>query len=239
MKKLGIAVGVAACMVFGTAGAKAATLSFDGAGWGQSVSVSSPTWNGFAGQIKMTETSATPAESFIAWCLDLTDYVSTGTFTEKFVGDSSIFDAGEVISTAKQEDIQKYFDVNYDSVLTTIATAVNSVKKATAAAFQVGLWEIVYETSGSYKTNLGSFADTSAVSSTAQDFLDNIADWTQKNFTLSFWDAEETNQDLVSAAPYSGIVPDVPIPAAAWLLGSGLIGLAGIGRLKKARKATA
>ena len=63
-----------------------------------------------------------------------------------------------------------------------------------------------------------------------------------ENF-LGFWDACETNclsgntalrpGDINTFAKFSSAVPEVPVPAAVWLFGSGLLGLVGMARRKK------
>jgi|WetSurMetagenome_2_1015567.scaffolds.fasta_scaffold91843_3 hypothetical protein len=102
-----------------------------------------------------------------------------------------------------------------------------------------------------YYAELGLSTGTS-LSSSGQTYFVNIKDyfyWTGVDypgysniaFTYEFdigreWDNSKTS-NLVALAVHSGNIgpngPIVPIPAAIWLLGSGLIGLIGVRRYKK------
>ena len=174
--------------------------------------------------------------NFVAFCLDLQDSVNFGgTYT--YVETSDPFD-DFTIGSASQ--IKTFFDFNFGG----LSTATEF------AAFQLGLWELVYDgpiagvatdnfTTGQLKatgsTALGSIIDT------ASKFLNNIfGSNPDSDYELTFLDSLTANgdkQDLVYAV--ESAVGDVPLPAAAWLLGGGMIGLFGFGRFKKGRKAAA
>jgi hypothetical protein len=99
-----------------------------------------------------------------------------------------------------------------------------------AYAIQLAVWEIANEKTGTiYDLTAGNyFAGASAALTTAQGWLDSITDgtWTKQAAGLIA---------LTDTAPGTGqdfVVQVVPIPAAAWLFGSALVGIAGVGRRK-------
>jgi hypothetical protein len=102
-----------------------------------------------------------------------------------------------------------------------------------ATAFQLAIWEIVNETSLPYSLDDGSFTrdSGSAAAILANAWLADLnagaIGWTPATGLLAL--TSSTVQDMLV---------QTPIPAAAWLLGSGLLGLFGISR-RRQRKAVA
>ena len=108
-----------------------------------------------------------------------------------------------------------------------------SIDTQTAIALQIAVWEIANESTGTYDvindgpsdTTKGDFyvANQNAARAQAQEWLDEINNdnWTEKADGLVALIGPENRQDFVAQV--------VPIPAAAWLFGSALFGMAGIG----------
>jgi hypothetical protein len=163
--------------------------------------------------------------NFIAWCVDLLDTLSTP-ILGAYTATTAPFDDAWTISSATQTLIKGLFDTNYSAALVGNATQ--------SAAFQLALWELVYETSGTYSLSGGSFSSsTNSLWATANGFLGNIGGPVLSNFNVTYWDSASgpggpDRQDLVT-------VSEVPLPAAVWLFGSGLVGLGVLSR--KRRKA--
>jgi hypothetical protein len=108
-------------------------------------------------------------------------------------------------------------------------------------AFQLAVWEISYERSGALSIGLGSFTKTSADSNEnalATYWLGQIAAgaWTKKDDSLfALIDHDITapwQQDFI--VKIAGQPPqEVPLPAAAWLFGSALVGTFTIARRRR------
>lgn len=164
------------------------------------------------------------AENFIAWCLDIatnlslpSDYSTTST---PFLASIGAF------SATVTSNIQKLFDTSYSTL------DLDSNKQS--GAFQLALWEILYETSGTFDLTAGTFYQSRT--GTAQDHAEGLANSfltglngpVTQRYRLTFWesdagDNEQRSQNLVSVEP-------VPLPAAAWML------IAGVGALAGARR---
>ena len=144
--------------------------------------------------------------SFIAWCIDLFDTIKTAAYTPGRPAQ---------VSNAEEADLNRPFTLGRDTAQTDAITA---------AAFQVAIWEIVYETDAVYALDAGNFtpSDNATVVTAAQGLLDNLGT-NAGTSSLSFF-ASTTSQDLVS-----GQTAVVPLPASALLLLSGL-GLLGAAR---------
>jgi hypothetical protein len=175
-----------------------------------------------AGGFHVTDTIST--NNFVAWCVDLLDNLTTpvlGTYTST----TTPFSDPWSISSATQTVIKALFDTSYVNALT---SAVNS------AAFQLALWEIVYENpANAYNVSSGNgqFYTTTggAVATAANNMLGNLNGPANNNFDVTYWQSNIVGrQDLVT-------VSEVPLPAAVWLFGSGLVGLGILSR--KRRKA--
>lgn len=171
--------------------------------------------------------------AFMAWCLDLITTIKdpagyTINNTNPFSNRSGSF------TTTQVGNIQKVFDANYDSFL-------NSSSATKSAAFQVALWEVIYETGTVGDAGNGSFKLDSTYNVLAPDvitqansYLSAALSYTMgaKLFNLNFLQSTgepEDSQNLVTASP-------VPLPAAGLLL-FGAMGALGVA--SRRRKASA
>lgn len=255
------------CLVIGIAGssASAATTNIDYIGTAGGVTnfgtIHYPvgeTYSHYAGGLTIDDTGDA-AGSFTAWCLDLYDYVSDGLYekieppftpNQPFAGDNLSEAINSVVTgaTTRLAAIQKYFDWNYSSVDT-----ANE-----AAAFQLGLWEIVFEATDAVGDILtgdiwvadsyGKMGDANTpgtIGNLVKGYLLNLSKVgsADDKYDLTFWDAsglpgsngeyDRGSQELVSAVLDPNYAPPtVPIPATIWLLGVGVLGLFGFGRAK-------
>jgi hypothetical protein len=186
------------------------TLSFEDWRFGGAISVDtslrSPV---FAGEFVIRNSTPDPDTTFLAYCIDILNNLVPADF--------SLFDPGDRITNA----LQGLYTNHYASV----------VDQTTSAAFQLAIWDIVYETSGAYGLGTGVFKSgtTGVIADTANSWLANL-EFETAHYNLAFWDgaSERVNsQDLVTATP-------VPVPAAAGLLLLALGGLAAVGRRRRA-----
>ncbi|WP_255552387.1 VPLPA-CTERM sorting domain-containing protein [Maritimibacter dapengensis] len=159
---------------------------------------------------------------FMAWCLDIGSYLSTSsTAGRPYTTTDAPFSNSFGVTKSR---IQSVFDANFASVDTSDGKQ--------AAAFQVALWNMVYDDDAD--AGSGTFAVTadSGVMSLANDYLAEAASFTgDKAYRLTFLEStpgryEKKYQNLVTIAP-------VPIPAAGGLL---IMALGGLGFASRRRK---
>lgn len=192
--------------------ASAGTVRFDGFAPSGSVSVNvvppsviGPTVSAgrYTGQLD--------GQSFLSYCIDLFATLSFGTtYTNEYVAKP----AATYLNATRANDLARLAALAYDQV----------VDATTAAAFQVSVWEIAYETSGTYDVSGGNFSVTSgngAVITDANNWLAALPG-SAGNWQAVVLDSP-LHQDVVTFS-------QTPVPGAAWLLGSGLLGLVAVRR---------
>jgi hypothetical protein len=129
------------------------------------------------------------------------------------------------------------FSFNYDTALTVGTTNIIDVDPATWSLSQdanagggFGKFEFALAGNGSSRTEVLSFS----ISGVAGDTVDSYAIGSTLNPSSGeFFATHIAGFDLtdgVTSAQFAGSTAVVPVPAAAWLFGSGLIGLVGLAR---------
>lgn len=171
-----------------------------------------------AGAVSMLNLTA-GGGSFAAWCVDIYSWLNTSSSGATYtLTPGTSFFSGSVVTALERLASQH---------LTSIDTVAES------GAFQLAVWEILYENSGTYDLGTGNFQVASASGgaiSAANSWLAGLGSGA-RTMTLSIW-ASSTSQDLaVFAAP----IPEPEIYAT-MLAGLGLLGF--VGNRNKRRRQT-
>ena len=167
--------------------------------------------------------------AFTAWCLDLAHNLNLPSFYEIT---TTPFSTTNPISATVQGTLKALFDTAYSTL--------DKTNNAQSAGFQLALWEILTETSGTYNVDQdqGSFwindANTSAARTAANGFLAGLGGDKRGDYTLTFLESTDGNQSLVTV---DSPVAAVPLPAAGVLLFGALGGLGVMARRRKSAEA--
>ncbi len=196
----------------GQASATTVDLTFEGFEAGEQtvyLVIPGPSTDGYvrAGGFTMNDGTS----DFVAWCIDL--HAQIGNAEYELSRPSQITDDIE-------NGLNRLFTSFYDVAL---SSALNS------AAFQVAIWELVYD--DGLDLSMGDFraSGNSGVTSLAQDWLGSLAGVVGA-YDLTFF-YSGASQDLVSGTPSQNPGPGpVPVPAGVVLL---LGGLGAIGALRR------
>lgn len=154
--------------------------------------------------------------ALVKWTVDiqLDDIVGTGTVTGSFFYDA-VTDSWSDVNISAVGDMFPASSATLTSVIIADATATNPDFAPTGDL--TGLQD-VYLTLDHAMTDAGGVIDVIQVET--YECLDA--------------DCVDYSSTLYSGIPIAGTVSSVPLPAAAWLFGSGLVGLMGIARTKAA-----
>ena len=179
------------------------------------------------------------ADEFVAWCVDPSHWLKTS-YTYNVGGKSEMNTA---FGAARVNNLQALANQRYSLLSDNLNNTVES------AAFQLAAWTILYGSDGTdadsfldFKQNQGStfqaWALNGTVSSLASSWLSQLGTaqatgnykmhYLYDNFAFQ-QSSSSASQDLVTFT-----VNPVPLPAAAWLFGSALLGFMGWSRRKSA-----
>ncbi|HMO70052.1 MAG TPA: hypothetical protein PKC84_00125 [Paracoccaceae bacterium] len=191
--------------VFGGNGYANATISGPALAGGSSVTVAA---GGFA-------LTAEGLGDFVAFCLDINTWLSLPSY---YAVTETPFSGGPaLLTTTQRNNIQALFNTGY--------AGLNLGSNTDSAAFQIALWEVLYDSSGSLNLGAGNFivSSTTAVINRAAGLLAGLAGPATGVYELTWLqslDGPDANsyrdsQNLVTATP-------IPLPAGGLLLVSAL-----------------
>ena len=166
-------------------------------------------------------TSLNGGTSFTTYCVDLYHSISMEpTYTDYSVvsGASYAFATPNPTNASANANLGKLFAAGH---------AVNNAQ--TEAAFQLAVWEITYETSGSFNLMSGdaSFTGNSATLSLAQSWLDGLQGVGSASALTVL--SSPTHQDVVYTTP-------VPEPETYALMLAGLMGIGFVAKRRQAKR---
>jgi hypothetical protein len=170
-----------------------------------------------AGRIKMggkTVPGGNPV-SYLTYCVDIFHTLHSGQFTMPTL-------ASYVGSPLKLSQLTAYV-TNADLLIAAASTA--SAKRDASAAVQLGVWEILYEGSGSFNLNAGQFKFAGGDSATARTLATN---WLGKVSSGQWKALSGKRLNLLYSANnqsqiYIGAIPE-PASWAMMLIGFGAVG---------------
>jgi len=170
-----------------------------------------------------TLVSNSPVGKFIGICLDAFETIgvpSSHTWTVVDVAAAPI-DTGPIMGAAAAANVGRLITRALGGNLANLS----SLTSAQVGALQLAIWEVVNDDDVGYNFGSGAFTSNSANVAGALVLLDG---------TLGSYAVATNLFAMVNKDTQDFLVQTVPIPAAAWLLGSGLLGLFGLARRKTA-----
>ena len=222
IKKFGAAAAVSVLASFATApiaSASTVNVSYQGSGpfgspnYSKVAYIASSDYTGGtrAGPFRLTGDNG--MGDFVAFCVDLAKYLGNG----------------QSYTTASNSAFGSAVDTNIDKLFTSSYAGINS--RVEGAAFQLALWEIITDTASGFDLSSGGFRVSwapAAVVSQAASYLSGLASAATGGYQLTFLNSG-SSQNLVTVSQIS----PVPLPAAAGMLGFGVLTLVGVRRRKR------
>lgn len=202
--------------------ASANILTYDGFTWGSvttTVSTSVPLSAPLSASLNTGAFNVhiNAGSSFQAWCMDIWQTLGGSNYTYQ----SSLL--GQTVDSGKVTFTQEKID-NLSRLATEAFRSINNT--TTSAAFQAAIWEIAFDTSGSYNLASGTFQITgpAAVTQQAQTWLNGLGNYAAGDYSVSAW-TSPTYQDAM-------VFTRVPVPGTYLMIITGL-GLMGFTSRRK------
>ena len=177
-----------------------------------------------AGGFAMNDMADGGLGDFIAWCLDLGAFLGTSGTHEYETTETPFGNGGVSLLAAGMQRIANVFNANFGDDIT--ANSTNS------AAFQLALWEVVYDSDFNIDTGAFNASSNADVEAAAAGYLDAAANYSGASlYDLTYLESTAPNrrQNLVTAE-----LAPVPLPATGLMLMGAIGGIAAMKRRKKA-----
>jgi len=252
-KSLAALVAVAGVAVAGSANADTVTATFNGVSPGLNVSVNYDGALGgsafnqatTAGRFNWTTTNTNPAPpltvgsqvfnvgtQFITFCIELNQTIASGgsaTFTVSSL--TSAPGVGPTISAATALSIRELWEDDYYQHV--IGNLNGAGLAQNAAAFQVAVWELIYDQGGAKNVSGGHITFISNPSVVqAQTWLSALDGTVGLTNVITLTSQSSQDQSfIISPAP----IIETPLPPVAWG-GIGLLGMSLVGRFRGSRR---
>ena len=165
----------------------------------------------------------TGVENFTAWCLDIATRLrlpSTYTTTD------TPFAPG-LIGATTLANIERLFETGF--------ATLNMSSNSQSAGFQLALWELLYETSGSFSLSAGNFnaSHSNSAIARANALLAGMTGPVTQAYDLTFLQSDDTRTQGGHYSQHLVTVSAVPLPAGGVLLLGALGWLAALRRRTK------
>ena len=211
------------------AGSGTVTIDFTGTNWHDGSTVTGLHEVGGSGGFETYNLTTDPGKQngFQSFCVDIFHSFSFVTRSLDVLKPADVALAGStatlptVISSSAAADLGRLYTNHHAAIDSTSSSGANE------AAFQLAVWEIVNERSGTYSLDGGDFEATGTGSSTASLWLSELSTASASTYSANIWAV----QSMVSGKGYAQdvvVFTQVPEPEAyaMMLAGLGLLGFA-------------
>jgi PEP-CTERM motif len=210
------------------AGSGTVTINFTGTDWHDGSTVTGLQVSGASGGFRTYDLTTDPGRhnGFQSFCVDIFHSFSFSTDSNDVLKPANVALAGStatlptIISSQAAVNLGRLYTNHQADIASTGSSATNE------AAFQLAVWEIVNERSGTYSLSGGDFKATGTGSALASTWLGELGTASNSAYTANIWTVQSLvtqgngySQDVVVFSP----VPE-PQTYAMLLAGLGVIG---------------
>lgn len=192
------------------------TIDFTGVNWHDGSTVTGLHEYGGSGGFKTYDLTTDPGKlnAFQSFCVDIFHGFNFA------VQSNDILQPATIISTAAAADLGRLYTNHHAAIDSTSSSAANE------AAFQLAVWEIVNERSGTYSLAGGDFKATGTGSSIASTWLSELSAASTSTYSANIWTVQSMLTTGHGYAQDVVVFTQVPEPEAyaMMLAGLGLLG---------------